>query len=138
MDALIGVLLTLLHRRLLPDGTLGPVHKDFECALQGNRRGSLRTDLALFDLIFFVAFGLTMEVSTAVLILMCAPQAQASSAVTAEPHPTHSTRAPLDRLPWCTAVLQQAADFFNAFMCKPGEDGKRQLMSKRTLHDWSE
>ncbi|PRW44346.1 hypothetical protein C2E21_6566 [Chlorella sorokiniana] len=49
------------HRTLRSDGRIGQVLPDFRPPLHGNPRGSLRTDLALYDIIFFIALGLSME-----------------------------------------------------------------------------
>lgn len=50
------------HRSVLPTGGIGPVLPDFSPQPHGKPRGSLRTDLAVYDIIFFIALGLSMEV----------------------------------------------------------------------------
>lgn len=51
------------HRTLLPNGTMGPVLPAFDCRLQANHRSSLRDDLALYDIILFIALGFSIDVS---------------------------------------------------------------------------
>lgn len=50
------------HRIRRLDGKAGAVLPAFLAPLHANPRGSLRTDLVLYDIILFVALGLSMEV----------------------------------------------------------------------------
>lgn len=109
------------HRSVLPTGGIGPVLPDFSPQPHGNPRGSLRTDLAVYDIIFFIALGLSMEVRCCCdacakgmpVLHAQLPLPLACWLGTSMPPAAHPTRAASLRLlplpPWHNAVAQNPA-----------------------------